>query len=69
MNGFNYELPGRTWHLVLTSELRNALYMHEYQHIYHSNFQPYIINWYIIQLASNAIQHVCVGVEKNKNDI
>ena len=27
-----------------------------------------IINWYIIQLASNAIQHVCVGVEKNKND-
>ena len=25
--------------------------------IYYSNFQPNIINWYIIQLASNAIQH------------
>ena len=36
--------------------------------IYYSNFQPNIINWYIIQLASNAIQHVCVGVEKNKNE-
>ena len=35
--------------------------------IYYANFQPNIINWYIIQLASNAI-HVCVGIEKNKND-
>ena len=63
MNGFDYESSRRTWHLVLTSELRNALYMHACRHILFQLSSQYD------QLVYNSVGFKCnVGVEKNQND-